>query len=269
MKYPRYTIYKTRSAVPMNGRLEGIWQQAPWSDRFVDVISGDPIILDSRVKCLWDEENLYIGFWSQEPFLAGDLTERDSIIFRENDVEVFIGDGDTYYELELNARNTLYEVFYIWRDGYVKNGWHKRSEYDLLATEARTFGGNFDRTVDYFWTGSHPRGDKFAFLHWDFPGIETAVHLEGTLNDHSDIDTGWSAVIKLPWAGMTDLAGSRPIPPKDGDFWKMGFYRYEQLKLNGETVGVGWGLDKLGDNDNHHPERFSDCMFSETFVEDL
>lgn len=63
MSKPRYTIYKTRTPITIDGKLDGkIWDQVPWSDRFVDVISGDPIILDSRVKCLWDEENLYIAF---------------------------------------------------------------------------------------------------------------------------------------------------------------------------------------------------------------
>ncbi len=38
------------------------------------------------------------------------LTERDSIIFQESDVEVFIDGGDAYYELEINALGTLHEV---------------------------------------------------------------------------------------------------------------------------------------------------------------
>jgi len=267
---PRYTIYKTRTPIVIDGKLNGkIWDKAPWSDRFIDLISGEPVIFDTRVKCLWDEENLYIAFWAEEPFVTGKLTERDSIIFSENDLEIFLGDGDTYYELEVNALNTVYEVFYIWRDAYVKNGWNKRPEYDLLATEARSFGGNHDRTTTHFWTGTHPRGDKFAFIHWDYPGLKTAVHVDGTLNDNSDIDKGWSLEIVLPWKGMKDLADGKPIPPKDGDMWKIGFYRFNQLRNAGENVGMGWGLDMMGDNCNHKPEKFSDCMFSETYVEDL
>ena len=265
-----YTVYQTRTPIEINGRLDGkIWDRVPFSDRFIDVVSGEPVIFDTRVKCLWDKENLYIAFYAQEPFVTGKLTERDAIIFQENDLEIFLGDGDTYYELEVNAQNTVYEVFYIWRDAYVKNGWHKRPEYDLLTTEARTFGGNFDRSTDYFWTGSHPRGDKFAFIHWDYPGLETAVHVDGTLNDNSDIDRAWTLEVKLPWRGMVDLVGDKPLPPREGDIHKIGFYRYEQLRNAGQNVPCGWGLDAVGDNDNHKPERFSNCLFSETFIEDL
>ena len=246
----------------MDGNVEyGPWAKAPWSERFVDCVSGHPAVLETRVKCLYDEENLYIAFKAAEPFLHADLTERDSIIFQENDLELFIDGGDSYYELEINARNVPYEVFYIWRDVYQKHGWNRRPEYDLLSTEARTFGGNYDRTTDWFWTGNHPRGDKFAFIHWDFPGMETTVHLHGTLNDDSDVDEGWVLEIKLPWAGMKDLADGRSLPPKPGDEWRFGFYRYEQLHSSGEKVNFGWGLDVVGVPDNHRPEKFSLCRF--------
>ena len=265
-----YTVYRSNEKILADGRISGAaWDAAPWSDRFVDLITGAPAIFDTRVKCLWDDENLYIAFRAEEPFVTGELTERDAIIFQENDLEIFLGDGDTYYELEVNALNTVYEVFYIWRDAFVKNGWHKRPEFDLLATEARTFGGNHDRDTDYFWTGNHPRGDKFAFIHWDYPGLKTAFNVEGTINDNTDIDKAWTLEIVLPGKGMADLSNGRPVPPRDGDPWKIGFYRFEQLRNAGKNVGCGWGLDMVGDNCNHKPEKFSDVVFSETFVEDL
>jgi hypothetical protein len=44
------------------------------------------------------------------------LTERDSLIFRENDLELFIHGGDCYYEV--NALGTVYEVFFVWKDAF-------------------------------------------------------------------------------------------------------------------------------------------------------
>jgi len=44
------------------------------------------------------------------------------LIFRENDVEVFIDGGDCYYEFEINALGTIYEVFFIWQDAYKRGG---------------------------------------------------------------------------------------------------------------------------------------------------
>ena len=79
-----------------------------------------PGFLDTRAAALWDDEALYIAFWIEEPFVEARLTQRDSTIFQENDVEVFIDGGDCYYEFEINALNTVYEVFFIWKDAYNK-----------------------------------------------------------------------------------------------------------------------------------------------------
>ena len=57
-----------------------------------------------------------------EPDVWGVLTERDSVIFHDNDFEIFIDpDGDThaYYELEVNALGTPWDLMLItpYRDG--------------------------------------------------------------------------------------------------------------------------------------------------------
>jgi hypothetical protein len=56
--------------------------------------SGEPGWYNTRAAALWDMDNLYIGFWVEEPFVHAQLNERDDIIFKENDVEVFIDGGD-------------------------------------------------------------------------------------------------------------------------------------------------------------------------------
>ena len=86
------------------------------------MVTGTPGFFDTRAAALWDDENLYIGFWVDEPFVEAHLTQRDSLIFNENDVEVFIDGGDAYYEFEINALGTVYEVFFIWQDAYQRGG---------------------------------------------------------------------------------------------------------------------------------------------------
>ena len=58
----------------------------------------------------------------EEPDVWGTLTERDAIIYNDNDFEVFIDpDGDTqmYYELEVNPLGTVFDLMLIrpYRDG--------------------------------------------------------------------------------------------------------------------------------------------------------
>src|SRR5213080_4726660 len=112
-----YTCYRTSSPIHIDGRLdEAAWALAPKSTPFVDIVTGEPAWFDTRVALLWDDDYLYFGFWVEETDVWGTLTERDSKIYEENDVEVFIAGKDAYYEFEINALNTVYEVFWIWKD---------------------------------------------------------------------------------------------------------------------------------------------------------
>jgi hypothetical protein len=154
-----YTCYRTPSPITIDGNLnKTVWQHAPKSPRFMDMISGTPGFFDTRASALWDDEALYLAFWIEEPFVEARLSQRDSTIFQENDVEVFIDGGDCYYEFEINALNTVYEVFFIWKDAFHK---FDQKEFDVHSRQAFTFGGNHDRDAATFWRGNHPRGLGF------------------------------------------------------------------------------------------------------------
>ena len=36
----------------------------------------------------------------------------------------------------------------------------------------------------------------------NLPGLRTALHIDGTLNDNSDRNRGWTVVLAFPWHGM-------------------------------------------------------------------
>ena len=136
-----YIAYRTKEKLKIDGRLdEESWKLAPNSPRFVDIITGKPAFYDTRSAVLWDDEYLYIGFWVEEPFVRAKLKERNSIIFTENDVEVFIDGGDTYYEFEVNALNTIYEVFFIWKDAFKRGGKFDVPEFDLYERDVYSCG---------------------------------------------------------------------------------------------------------------------------------
>ena len=266
----QYTCYRTPDPITIDGKLkEHVWDIAPESPRFVDVVSGAPGLYDTRSSLLWDDSYLYVGFRVEEPYVRGELEERDDIIFMENDIEVFIDGGDTYYEFELNALNTIYEVFFIWQDAYKRDGKFDVPEFDLFSGKAVSFGGNHDRRGSDFWRGTHPRGNRWAFPGWDFPGLKTAVHVNGKINDDSVPDKGWTVEIGFPWDGMKWLAGGRSLPPRDGDVWGIFLARYEKLEVSGRPVHVGWSWNRIGDPDNHIPERFTQIHFSKTPVTEI
>jgi hypothetical protein len=248
----RYVAHRAPQPLWIDGLLdEAAWVAAPPTAAFVD-IQGVPLPRPRQAtsaKLLWDSDYLYIGADLVEPHLWGTLTRRDSVIFHDNDFEVFLDpDGDThdYYELEINALGT---------------------EWDLLLEKPYRDGGP-------------------ALHEFDTPGLESAVALAGTLNDPSDIDQGWSVEIAIPWAALRAIAG-RPVPPTDGDVWWVNFSRV-QWRLDVEVSDAGEGsyvkrCDEAGKplpEDNwvwspqgviamHEPESWGLVMFAEEPVTEL
>jgi hypothetical protein len=261
----RYICRRTPTPIDIDGRWDkAVWRNAQHSPRFVDMVTGAPAMYDTRAAALWDDEYFYVAMWAEEPFVRADITTRDALIFFENDLELFIDGGDTYYELEVNALGTLYEVFYIWRDAYARGGRFDTDEFDVHCRDVHSFGGDHPHDGETFWKGAHPRGSRWAFLNWDMAGLRCAVHVDGTINDDSDVDRGWSIELAIPWASMAHLANGRPLPPTDGDVWPMLFGRFQKLEVKGVEVHPhpGWVWNKHGVADTHLPESFTRIHFS-------
>ena len=163
-----YEAPKAEGALVIDGLLdEPDWAKAPLSEEFADIRGVDFEPAPSKrtqVKMLWDDENLYIGALIEEDALSASLTERDAIIYKDNDFEVFLDpdrDGRSYFEFEVNALGTL---------------------MDLLMDRPYRDGGQF-------------------FLPWDCRGLQVAVHLDGTLNDSAP-DKGWTVEMAIPFSSL-------------------------------------------------------------------
>jgi hypothetical protein len=256
-----YTSYCVASPITIDGDLEKpVWKAAPKSRRFVDMVSGDPAFFDTRVACLWDSANLYIGCWIEESAVRASQTERDSFIWLDNDVEFFLDGEDCYYELEINAFNTIYEVFFIYQDALKKESRFDIPEFDLYERNVDVLSG-FQDSARY---GKHHRGRRWAFMDYDFPGLKTAVKVDGKINDPSCVDKGWTVEVALPWDGIAKMFSKRTFPPVNGDTLRMAFFRFEALRYHNKTVNesVGWALNEHGVYDSHIPENFSYLHFS-------
>lgn len=252
---PRYTAHMINGAPVIDGKLdEASWKKAVRSKPFTDLISGAPTHLNTEAAVLWDDQKLYVAYWIEEPNVAATLTKRDAPIYKDNDVELFIAGEDGYYEFEINSFGTIYEVLFFWMDAYEKKGYHLRKEFNRKAEGVKPFNG-----VAY----KHPRGRRIGFWNWDMPGLRSAVHVDGTINNNKDTDKGWTVEIAIPWSSLKIVAegDGRALPPKQGDTWRMDFSRFNVKKGSADDSG-GWAWSSHGVWDSHVPECFTYIKFS-------
>lgn len=254
-----YTAQRVTGEIRIDGVLdEPVWQVVTHSPRFVDIITGQPALHDTRAMVVWDDRNLYVAYRVSEPNVQAKYTQHDDPIYYDNDVEFFLAGPDAYYEFELNAYNTSYEVFFIWADAYESGGFAAAPEF--ARSRLKPFDG-----VGFT---HHPRGGRFGQFEWTFPGKRTAVHVEGTVNDRRDTDRGWTAELAFPWAGCRWLAtDGRAVPPRNGDVWRMDFSRFNAYKAPPPAKDSGsWVWTRHGVWDSHIPECFVFVEFSTNSV---
>jgi hypothetical protein len=237
----QYVCPRANEPIVIDGKIdEKAWEAAAWTDDFVDIEGPDSPTPTHRtsVRMLWDDNYFYVATQIDEPHVWGTLEQRDAVIYHDNDFEVFIdpdGDNHLYYELEINALGT---------------------EWDLMLIRPYRDGGP-------------------AVNAWDIQGLKTAVHVSGTLNDPGDVDEGWSVEIAFPWEVLAQAAGRPAPPAlgdiwrvnfsrvqwdtqsRDG--------RYEKLL----DVGTGdplpehnWVWSPQGLIAMHYPEMWGEVMFT-------
>lgn len=159
-----YIAYQVTDAITIDGVAnEEVWKKAPWTTNFIDIEGVKTPKYQTRVKMLWNETYFYIYAELEEPHVWADITKRDAVIFHNNDFEVFVDpDGDThnYYELEINALNTVWDLF-------IDKPYREQNQPVLND--------------------------------WDMNGLKSAVKVNGTLNNPNDKDKGWTVELAIPW----------------------------------------------------------------------
>jgi hypothetical protein len=240
-----YVCYRVGGTITIDGRLdEAGWQNAPWSESFVDILGRDaPAPAHrTRFRMLWDDDYLYVAAVLEEPHVWATLTERDAVMYHDDDFEVFLDpDGDThgYYEIEINAFGAVWDLFLVkpYRDGGP------------------------------------------AISAWDIRGLRSAVVVDGTLNEPSDTDRGWTVELAIPWSAITETAPGRQRP-SHGDQWRVNFSRVDwEMDIVDGTYHKrvdpatsrpvpehNWVWSPQGAVNMHMPEQWGSVQFSETAV---
>jgi hypothetical protein len=186
---------------------------------------------------LWDDTYLYVAAEMEEPDVWAAFTERESPLFQENNFEVFIdagGDTHNYYEFEINALGTV---------------------WDLFMTKAYRDGG-------------------IGISAWDIYGLITSVSVDGSLNDPNTKDKGWTVEAAFPWAILKECAPGKQVPVNGSQWrfnfaraeWPVevvnGKYTKKSNPQTGKSSSQFWTWSPQGVFNMHQPESWGFVQFS-------
>jgi len=235
-----YVVYKTPETVTIDGKAdEHSWKKAEWTELFVDIEGENKELptYSTKIKMLWDDENLYIFAKLIEPHIWAYYTEHDKIVYHENDFEVFIDPNRNtheYFEFEINAQNTL---------------------FDLFMTKPYRNGG-------------------IPLISWNAEGFRSAVFLDGTLNQPNGTDKSWTIEMAIPFRDLR--LGVHTQKPENRTQWSINFSRVQwqtdvvaskYVRRKDETTGRilpenNWVWSPPGVINMHFPERWGILQFS-------
>ncbi len=177
--------------------IDGVGDDAAWKS--AQVIDGfglpwlknqaRPSKTATKAKLLWDRDALYFFAELEDHDLFADITEHDGMTWYNDVFELFFKpalDKPGYYEFQVNAAGTTMDMFLPQRG--IKD---------------------FEKSV---------RDGEFRF--------EARVKTDGTLNQRTDRDIGWTVEGRMPWTDFLRTGGR----PAVEEVWKFTLCRYDYSK---------------------------------------
>jgi hypothetical protein len=245
-----FDCLRTTEPIRIDGRLdEALWSRVRWSEPFGLIDSGGTTPFETRFAMLWDDEFLYLGYRVQDPDIRASLTGCNDHVYRtDEDVEFFFEGEGYYYEIGLNALNNTYQIRWTWVETLVREQRYEELEELFKTTD-----------VLYYLAREGERLGRWAELSYQLPGLRHAVFIDGSINCPEIRDKGWTVEMALPWAGLAEIAGGRPLPPKPGDSFPMTAYRCHHDRANRKAKGWSWSV--MGNDNIHIPERWNKIVF--------
>ena len=191
-----FKVWRTRQPITVDGRMdEPAWSKT--ESRSVDHFYLIEKPTDKQrwsLRMLWDDQNLYLFYEMEDKYLTARETQRDGKPFFDDCAEIFIipvpESLDTHIGYELNL---------------------------------------FKASNDFVFFNQFFKGEN-AVLKTFNPDFDVEVTYDGTLNDNSDEDKGWTMELAIPIANFGALG--RLVPVKPGNRW--GFMAVRQDRNDAE-----------------------------------
>ena len=225
---PIFKINKTTQPIVVDGKMnEEAWSKTEKRDfdYFYRIEKPDDRQI-TTLRMLWDDENLYLFYDMKDKYLTVRETNRDGQPYFDDCAELFL----------ITAPDSLDTHF----------------GYELNLNKASN---------DFIYFNNFYAGEDVVFKDFD-PDFEVEVTYNGTLNDNSDIDLGWTMEIAIPMANFGKLGDV--VPAESGNRWAFLAVRqdrndHEGTRRSTSTIFPIYDLSK----NVHQPNRFGLLEFVE------
>jgi hypothetical protein len=218
---PKYEVKRASAPIVVDGKLDDkAWASANTAELTFPWESQTGAKQKTVARLLWDDDNLYVSYDCEDADITAQFTQRDDPTYRDDAVEIFINPRPSqqttaYIGLEMNARGVLY---------------------------------------DYLRVAVGPTSGLF-FKRFNLDGVKVAVTVNGTLNERSDKDKGWSLEVSIPWINFEEFS-KRPSP---GTAWSFNLNRWDGVE---PTRRMSIWSDSMQERPGPHaPERFGEMRF--------
>ena len=219
-------IPKAASKITIDGKAdETCWQQAralTFESFYDDQKPGDRQA--TRFRMLWDDENVYVFFECEDKYITAREKTRDGQPYFDDCAEVFLMPTaekiNMHFGFELNLYKTVNDFVFL--NGIYKN--------ENLVVKSYS------------------------------PDLDVACTINGTVNDNSDIDKGWTLEMAIPLNSFHLVGPVQPIG--EGVTWSMMAVRQDRNDADGNRVTTSTLFPLQGENKNvHEPENFNLIKF--------
>lgn len=223
---PIYFAIKTSTSITVDGKMnEEAWNLAETRELKYHYLSQHPMDKQKTTfRMLWDDNTLYLFYESEDKYLTASETKRDGTPFLDDCAELFIIPVPNSTSMHFCFEINLYEA---------KN--------------------------DIVYFNDFYNGEDIVIKAFN-PEYQVKVTTNGTINDNTDLDNGWTMELAIP---LEAFRGSTHLHPlAQGTQWAFLAIRQErnEPEIGRRVMSTIFPIDNISTG-AHQPNMFGIVEF--------
>lgn len=225
---PVLLIHKATCKITVDGKaVESCWVKAQtltFNSFYNQQKSGDE--QTTHFKMLWDDENVYTFFECGDKYITAREKTQDGQPYFDDCAELFLMPSASKINMHFGFELNLYKT-----------------------------------VNDFIFLNNMYRDENLVIKAYN-PNLKVAVKINGTVNDNSDIDKGWTLELAIPISAFHAVGPTEPIGIAEGISWSLMAVRQDRNDADGDrrTTSTLFPL-QVEDKNVHDPQNFGTIKF--------